>query len=271
MITDKLAKELRRYRFDRICVTLDGSQKITHEKHRGVNTFEKVIAGIKKLQSHKLPVSTLFTLNKDNADDLIDTIRLNEKLGITYMTVMMLCPTGRASGAELLVEKEQWYKLFMTLTEMKLKNKIALNFKIVPPNEGSIHWQFYYPLKHYDKLDLLYLWQPELYKKSLAREISCHAGTRAASIDQNGDVYGCDLMMGINEFVAGNIRKQSLSEIWQTSPVFSAFREFNFSSIKGKCAMCANEWCGGGCRASAYNLSGNYYGSDIVCYEEENK
>lgn len=39
------------------------------------------------------------------------------------------------------------------------------------------------------------------------REISCQAGIKACSINHKGDVYGCDLMNGIQELIAGNIKE----------------------------------------------------------------
>lgn len=266
LIDEEVALKLAKYNFSRICVTLDGSRKETHEKHRGKNTFEKVIKGINILKKYELPVSTLFTLNSDNADDLINTIKLNEKLGMKYMTAMVVCPTGRASGGDLLLDQEKWYPLFMKLTEMKKNNEIKLNFKIVPPNESSVFWTFYYPLEYYGKTELLYLWKQNENVFPENREISCQAGVKALSIDQNGDIYGCDLMMGIPEFVAGNLRENTIQEIWNNSSVFKKFREFDFRNIKGKCSECGKKWCGGGCRSAAYNLTGSYYGSDESCF-----
>lgn len=267
LINAEIAQRLSNYSFDRICVTLDGSTKEIHECHRGKDTFFKVIQGIRNLQKHKLPISTLFTLNADNISDLINTIKFNEELGIEYMTVMVVCPTGRASSDNL-ITKEKWYPLFLKLTEMKLNNEIKLNFKIVPPNESNVFWLYYFPLKYYNKLDLLYLWNQELPKENSKREISCYAGVKSLSIDENGDVYGCDLMTGIKEFVAGNLKEQSLYNIWHYSPVFKEFREAQFSMLTGKCATCENTWCGGGCRSAAYNMDKSFYGSDLSCFAE---
>lgn len=268
LVNDEVAKQLTQYSFDRICVTLDGSTKEVHEYHRGENTFSKVIQGIKSLQKYNLPVSTLFTLNEKNIDDLINTIKFNEALGIKYMTVMVVCPTGRASS-ENLITKEKWYPLLLKLTNMKLNHEIKLNFKIVPPNEGEVFWLYYFPLKYYGRLDLLYLWNQKLTEHTEKREISCLAGIKALSIDENGDIYGCDLMTGIKEFVAGNLKENSLYDIWHFSPVFKKFRDAEFSKVTGKCATCENNWCGGGCRSAAYNLEGDFYGSDLSCFYEE--
>lgn len=269
LITDSIAKRLTKYNFDRICVTLDGSNAKTHDFYRGSGSFEKTLAGIKNLKKYNLPVSTLFTLNNNNIENLIDCIKFNEDLGIEYMSVMVLCPTGRASSKDLLVKKEQWYQVFMKLTDMKVNNEIKLKFKIVPPNEGDPFWLFYFPLKYYNKLDLLSVWNQEIPTENIERKISCQAGTKACSIDYNGDIYGCDLMIGLEEFLAGNLRQDTLKNIWDNSKVFNKLRNISFDQIEGKCKDCNNLWCGGGCRSSAYNLTGSIYGSDNVCFYNE--
>ena len=265
LITDSISKELTKYNFDRICVTIDGSTPQIHDSIRGNNSFKLALNGIQNLQKYNLPVSTLFTLHPNNVNNLIYTIKLNESLGIEYMSVMVVCPTGRASNGSSLLTKEQWYPVFLELSEMLKSNKIKLKFKIVPPNESSIFWLFYFPLKHYNRLDLLSVWN-QSEEGSFTREISCQAGIKSCSITSNGDVYGCDLMIGIDEFKVGNILTSSLNDIWLNSPVFSKLRSITFDSLNGKCKNCDNLWCGAGCRSAAYNLTGSIYGSDESCF-----
>lgn len=45
----------------------------------------------------------------------------------------------------------------------------------------------------------------------------------------NGEVTPCDLL----PFQAGNIRLQRLEDIWNNSPAFKAFRDFNPEELKG--------------------------------------
>ena len=267
LINEEVAKKLRNHRFDRICVTLDGSCAEVHDRIRGIGAFERALSGIRLLQKYGLPVSTLFTLNKTNIEDMINTIRFNEALGISYLSVMVMCPTGRAAKGDLLLTKEVWYPLFLRLSEMKLRKEIKLNFKIVPPNEGSVFWLFYFPLKYYNRLELLKCWNQNVDENNTG-EISCQAGTKSISILCNGDVYGCDLMVGIKDFLAGNVLESSLECIWNDSPVFKKLREIDKSFLTGKCRNCENKWCGGGCRSAAYNLDGSIYGSDLSCFYE---
>ncbi|MCB4986304.1 SPASM domain-containing protein, partial [Streptococcus mutans] len=98
---------------------------------------------------------------------------------------------------------------------------------------------------------------------------SCQAGVRACSINHKGDVYGCDLMNGIDELVAGNVKEKSFYEIWHNSSIFHKLRNITFDDISGKCAGCPLPWCGGGCRCSALELDGTLLGSDLACFYDE--
>ena len=120
----------------------------------------------------------------------------------------------------------------------------------------------------YDRLDLLEsVWHQKVDTDSIKkREISCQAGVRACSINHKGNVYGCDLMNGIDELVAGNVNETSFEEIWHSSPVFKKLRNITFDDLSGKCAECPMPWCGGGCRCSALELDQTLLGSELACF-----
>lgn len=272
LITDKIAKELSKLQLDRICVTVDGSRSEIHDSQRGRGSFKKTLEGIKNLQRYKLPVSTLFTLGKHNVHDLINTIRLNDMLGIEYMSVMVICPTGRANDGSILADKKDWYPVFFDVTKRIANGEFKVKFKIVPPNESDVFWTHYFPLAHYKRLDLLEsVWGQSLDNLSNKREISCQAGVKACSINHKGNVYGCDLMNGIEELVAGNVKEESFYNIWHNSEVFKKLRNISFDDLSGKCAICPHTWCGGGCRCSALELDGTLLGSELACFYDENE
>lgn len=270
LIDDDIAKRLKGYSLDKICVTLDGSYAEKHDYARGKGTFDKTIKGIGCLLRNGIPVTILYTLGSHNADDLINTIKLLEHIGIENMTVMMVCSTGRASSGDFTVNQKTWYPTFLELSEMKKNKELKLNLRIIPPNESEIMWTHYYPLKHYDRLDLLEVWGFD-YKKDFVREISCKASKYACSISSNGDVFGCNLMSSIPELCGGNVKNLSFEDIWNNSSVFHILRNLETKDLTGKCKDCENEWCGGGCRSNAFNLTGGIYGSDITCFKEDDK
>jgi radical SAM protein with 4Fe4S-binding SPASM domain len=85
------------------------------------------------------------------------------------------------------------------------------------------------------------------------------AGTQYCRITPEGDVTPCPYMT----VVAGNVRQQPFSEIWQTSPVLQQLRDMK--QLKGRCGSCEyNELCGG-CRCRAYAAYGDYLQEDPAC------
>ncbi len=263
-INEQQINELITLNIDRICVSIDSFIKEEHDNIRGSGAYEKAIKNIKLMKSKNLPVSILFTATKHNIDVMVDTILFFDKMNIEYITVMVVCPTGRANE-DSLIPAEKWCEQFLYLTNVVNRKEININVKIVPPNEGDILWTHYYPLDMTDNLDLLNVLSTGMDISS-NREISCQAGIKAATVCSNGDIYGCDLMMGIDSLKAGNIHEETFSDIWYASKVFENLRNLSFSKLHGPCQKCDKEWCGGGCRSAAYNLTGSINGSDMSCY-----
>lgn len=90
----------------------------------------------------------------------------------------------------------------------------------------------------------------------------CHAGVRVIGIESNGNVKGClSIMAGYNEkgkdFVEGNIREESLEEIWFKPGAFAYNREWTLDDLEGFCKTCKHVMaCRGGCRGKMV-ASGN--------------
>jgi AdoMet-dependent heme synthase len=68
---------------------------------------------------------------------------------------------------------------------------------------------------------------------------------------------------GFLNLVAGNIRSQSLAEIYRNSPIFLRVRDY--SLIKGKCGVCEFKNICGGSRSRAYAITGDSMRSDPYC------
>lgn len=85
-------------------------------------------------------------------------------------------------------------------------------------------------------------------------------------LSSQGDVMPC---VGVPLSV-GNIRKDKLSTIINDSEVIQNLRNHN-STIKGPCGKCdKSDYCYG-CRGAAYNLTGDYLGSDPICWLNKDK
>jgi radical SAM protein with 4Fe4S-binding SPASM domain len=87
----------------------------------------------------------------------------------------------------------------------------------------------------------------------------CLAGTGFCFVSHVGKVQGC----GYLDLEAGDIRKNSFSEVWTNSRLFCELRDV--SNLEGKCGFCEYKRICGGCRARAYETTGNYLAAEPYC------
>jgi radical SAM protein with 4Fe4S-binding SPASM domain len=78
-------------------------------------------------------------------------------------------------------------------------------------------------------------------------------------ISHLGDVYPS----GFLPVSAGNIRSESLSDLYRNSPLFTALRDS--ANLEGKCGVCEYREICGGSRARAHALTGNLFAEEPCC------
>jgi len=140
------------------------------------------------------------------------------------------------------------------------QGKANENIWLEPDNEDL--QLLFNDIQKIDSEEYGYQWnaQPPLIgKKCLRHLFSC-------LITSQGNVFPC---VGIPISV-GNIRQQKLSEIIDESEVIQNLRNYKYT-IKGPCKNCEKaDYCYG-CRGAAYNLTGDYLGSDPTCWKNFDK
>jgi radical SAM protein with 4Fe4S-binding SPASM domain len=87
----------------------------------------------------------------------------------------------------------------------------------------------------------------------------CLAGTAVCFISHQGEVYPCGYLPAL----AGDLKKQSFADIWESSVVFNELRDTN--NLKGKCGCCEFRNICMGCRARAFAATGNYLDEEPFC------
>jgi radical SAM protein with 4Fe4S-binding SPASM domain len=87
----------------------------------------------------------------------------------------------------------------------------------------------------------------------------CGAGRAYCAIQPNGKVTPCVFM----PIEVGDLRRQSLEDIWHNSEVLKQLR--NREELKGHCKICKHRSMCGGCRARAYGYFQDYMGPDPGC------
>jgi AdoMet-dependent heme synthase len=90
----------------------------------------------------------------------------------------------------------------------------------------------------------------------------CLAGTAVCFISHQGEVFPCGYLPAL----AGDLKTQSFSQIWEDSFVFNQLRDVN--NLNGKCGCCEFRNVCMGCRARAYAATGNYLDEEPFCVYE---
>jgi AdoMet-dependent heme synthase len=87
----------------------------------------------------------------------------------------------------------------------------------------------------------------------------CLGGTSFCFISNTGIIQPC----GYLELNCGDLTRASFQSVWSDSPIFKRLRDFG--SYKGKCGKCKYlEYCGG-CRARAFEATGDYLQEEPLC------
>ncbi len=236
LLTDSII-ENELYKFEMVRVSLDGPNAETHEFIRNKNgIFEKTINNIKKMVENGVNVGVVTCISHKNIKYLKEMIQLLTELKIKRWFIPLLSTAGRGSSlsSEVLLPHE--IKEFLIELEKLTKD---VNFII--------------------NLDLPYTVLLNSKKNNI--KASCPAAITELTIFANGDVSPCCEI----PVIGGNIRKNTIKDIWNNSDVFKNFR--NRSLIQGKCSKCSYLMNCGGCRANAYIKYKNYLEGDDACWK----
>ena len=90
-------------------------------------------------------------------------------------------------------------------------------------------------------------------------------GRRSLNVTPSGKVLPCHAAETIPELEFWSVREHTLSEIWEVSPAFRAFRGTDW--MQEPCASCPRRFEDfGGCRCQAFALTGDARATDPVCH-----
>ena len=87
----------------------------------------------------------------------------------------------------------------------------------------------------------------------------CLAGINVCFVSATGKIFPC----GYLPTLAGDLRQESLEQIWHNSKIFKDLRDITL--LKGRCGVCSDVAHCGGCRARAFSVSGDFLAEDPGC------
>ena len=257
LINHKVVYELKEAGILAVGIPLDSPDAELHDKLRNVpGTFDKALRGIRACLDMDLKVIVTTMALRSNFVTVPRMIDFISNIGVDQVAIYDLVPNGR--GKEMMDEmmlQEQREQVIRYLQRMQEKKEMAFLFSgglpLYPEIAATMH-----KTNGTRAPDLL------LKQFWIHAPVGCPAGITYFSLRPNGDVYPCPFL----QIKVGNIREQSLSDMWYGSELFKTFR--NRSMLKGKCGECEYRETCGGCRGRAYAYNGDYLAEDPVCLRD---
>jgi AdoMet-dependent heme synthase len=258
LITDEIANSLRDIPISRIAVSLDFPVAQLQDKFRGQpGAFDEAMLGISAMKRAGLELQINCTLTSQNIPYLDRLLELAIGLGAVAFHPFFLVPTGRGKGLEAdELSAEEYEKALNWVYDRQLELGDKIFFK---PTDAPHYLRVMKQRQRQSDEAPVVKIEARPFNPAHAVTRGCLAGTGFWFISHTGVVQGC----GYLEVEAGNLRKQSFGEIWAGSPLFRSLRDL--SNIKGKCGDCEYKRICGGCRARAFEATGDFLEAEPYC------
>ena len=257
----------------RLALSLDGKDGASHDGFRGVaGSFERTLQILDWCRDCGLETQIHTTVTRHVLNDLGAIAEMIGARGIKLWALFLLIAVGRAARPvvrRLNLNARQLESLFNWLYDLAKSAPFD-----VTPREGY-HYRRVLLQRRAAELaipvaDLLAEVERQhstptdvapsaRATRSVRAPLGVNDGKGILFISHQGDVQPS----GFLNLVGGNVRSQSLAEIYRDSPVFRRVRDF--TQLKGKCGVCEFKNICGGSRARAFALTGDIWRSDPFC------
>ena len=254
LLTPEIIARMKTSGIQRLSISIDGATAKQHDAFRQApGAYEGAMEGIGLLNRNDLEFQINTTVSRHNVNELEKILNLSVELGAVAHHIFLLVPTGRAK-------------------EMVNQEIDALEY------EKLLHW--FYRMRDQVPLHLKATCAPHYYRilrqeaRKRGKKVSfetygldgvtrgCLGGTSFCFISNTGIVQPC----GYLELSCGDLKTSSFQSVWEGSKIFNSLRDF--SAYKGKCGRCGYIRFCGGCRARAFEATGDYLAEEPLCVYE---
>jgi radical SAM protein with 4Fe4S-binding SPASM domain len=300
LITEAVARNIVGAGIRRVAISIDGADEATHDNfRRQPGSLSAALIGFRNLHRLGMGMQINCTITRHNVHQIETLYSMVRELGADALHLFMLVPVGcgvQIAESNALSAKEyervlNWMYDRSKLRELHLKATCAPHyFRVMRQREAEDRkrktedWR---PLAGtpIQSVSASGTFAPPVYgHPSVKHELSaagspssdhtgmramtkgCLAGSAICFVSHTGEVFPC----GYLPVSAGNVRRQSLSDLWQNSEVFCRLRDED--QLEGKCGLCEFKRVCRGCRARAYYEShGNYMAEEPCCIYRPNR
>jgi radical SAM protein with 4Fe4S-binding SPASM domain len=240
LITQKIATQLAEKKIKGLQISIDAFNPALHDKIRGKpGTWEKATNGIRYAIDAGIPATIRTTVYRENSSEAMSLLEFAHDIGARIYAIRRVVPTGKGGSVDLL-KPDELQELFTTLANRAKELSMRLSLG--------------------DPFSRFLLNEQTFVEGKVG---GCSIGLNIMYIAQDGSVLLCPCL----PVYCGDVKQESVSSIWRDAKAFSIARSLR-SNLQGKCGACEYKFQCGGCRASAYYLTGSICGEDSGCWRK---
>jgi radical SAM protein len=253
------AEAIRRFRdcgVARMAVSLDGPDAAAHDGFRRVaGSFDRTVFALEEARRIGLDTQVNTTATRHSVGRLQEIAERVAAVGAKLWSVFFLVVTGRAAGTDDLTAGE-YEEVFGFLYE--LSKTAPFDIKTTEAQ----HYRRYVAQRRKAESRVGTNGNARLDAAPLPviqRQAGINDGKGFVFVSHTGEIYPS----GFLPVSAGNVRQNSLGDVYRMSPLFRSLRDS--SKLEGKCGACEYRNLCGGSRSRAYALTGSFLASDPRC------
>lgn len=257
LVTPEIAERMKSSGIKRVSVSIDGARAEEHDQFRKVpGAFDASLQSIDWLKKEGIEFQINTTVTRHNVHQVRDILDLAVKLDAVAHHIFLLVPTGRAKDmVNQEIDALEYEKLLHWFYDMRDQVPLHLKATCAPHYYRILRQEAH---ARGEKIDF------DTYGLDAVTR-GCLGGISFCFISHDGIVQPC----GYLELNCGDLKKSSFGEVWRDSQIFKRLRDF--SAYAGKCGRCEYLKFCGGCRARAYENTGDYMAEEPLCIYQPSK
>lgn len=251
LLTRDAIERFRQCGVARMAISLDGPDAASHDGFRRVEgSFARTMFALEYAREIGLPTQVNTTVTRHNLHRLGEIAELVRQHGAKLWSVFFLVATGRAS-ASLDLTAEEYEEVFAYL--YSLSKTAPFDIKTTEAQ----HYRRYVAQRQKAEGGSGARVSPPL--EVIRRQAGINDGKGFVFVSHTGEIFPS----GFLPVSAGNVRRDSLADVYRHSPLFRTLRDAD--NLRGKCGDCEYRNLCGGSRSRSYALTGDYLAEDPRC------
>jgi radical SAM protein with 4Fe4S-binding SPASM domain len=286
LIDERVAHVIVNSGVKRVAISIDGADETTHDSfRRQPGSLAAALNGFRNLRRLGMSMQINCTVTRHNVHQIETLYATAKELGADALHLFMLVPVG--CGVQIaesnMLPAEEYERVLNWMYDKSKEHALHLKatcaphyFRVMRQRAASEHVHIEATHGH---------GKPEHVQargnghgrpgghpgghgngggpNMSAMTKGCLAGSAICFVSHTGEVFPC----GYLPVSAGNVKRQSMRDIWERSEVFGRLRDVE--QLEGKCGLCEFKKICLGCRARAfYATHGNYMAEEPQCIYE---